>query len=432
MDGSVARRDFIRAVSGAAAASTALSYSRILGAADRVRLGVIGCGGRGVGDMNNFLALGNVDVTALCDVYGAQIDIARKTATNAVPLKDHRQLLDRKDVDAVLIAVPDHWHLPITVDALNAGKDVYVEKPLTLSIEEGPAIVKAARLNKRVCQVGMQQRSGKHYLQAKQEYFDTGKIGKITLARTWWHGNTYHLRRAPDALQTQPADMDWAKFVGPLTWRDYDPQQYYNWRAYLDYGGGQITDLFTHWIDVVHMFTGQDVPVAATAAGGIYHYKQDRTAPDTINVLLDTRHPSRQRSRRRWRPGSRAKGSSSAGPKAASGSRGPATSTTRSRHPAPPPPRRRGGAPDRLRGRRRSWCRRREASIAITCRTSWTASCRARRRTGTCRWDTAPRRRRISGTSPTSRNGGSSSTRCASRSFRAEATHDLVDTEGSG
>jgi predicted dehydrogenase len=287
MDGVLPRRDFIRAVSGAAAASTALSYSRILGAADRVRLGVIGCGGRGVGDMNNFLALGNVDVTALCDVYGAQIDIARKTATTAVALEDHRQLLDRKDVDAVLIAVPDHWHLPITVDALNAGKDVYVEKPLTLSIEEGPAIVKAARLNKRVCQVGMQQRSGKHYLQAKQEYFDTGKIGKITLVRTWWHGNTYHLRRAPASLQTQPADMDWARFVGPLTWRDYDPQQYYNWRAYLDYGGGQITDLFTHWIDVVHMFTGQDLPVAASAAGGIYHYKQDRTAPDTINVLLE-------------------------------------------------------------------------------------------------------------------------------------------------
>jgi predicted dehydrogenase len=164
---------------------------------------------------------------------------------------------------------------------------VYVEKPLTLTIEEGPAIVKAARLNKRICQVGMQQRSGKHYLQAKQEYFDTGKIGKITLVRTWWHGNSYHLLRAPASLQAQPADMDWARFVGPLTWRDYDPQQYYNWRAYLDYGGGQITDLFTHWIDVVHMFTGQDVPIAASAAGGIYHYKQDRTAPDTINVLLE-------------------------------------------------------------------------------------------------------------------------------------------------
>ena len=280
------RREFIQAAA-ATTAATALSYSRILGANDRVRLALIGCGSRGIGDMNNFIKIGTVDVPALCDVYGARIDEARKAAANAKGYADHRQVLDLKDIDAVIIAVPDHWHTAITIDALNAGKDVYVEKPLTLRIEEGPEIVKAARVNKRICQVGMQQRSGKHYLQAKQEYFDTGRLGKITLVRTWWHGNTFHLRRAPAALLTQPADLDWARFVGPLHWRDYDPQQFYNWRAYLDYGGGQITDLFTHWIDVVHMFTGQDVPVAASASGGVYHYKDGRTAPDTINVLLD-------------------------------------------------------------------------------------------------------------------------------------------------
>jgi predicted dehydrogenase len=282
----VDRREFIQ-TAAATTAATALSYSRILGANDRVRLGLIGCGSRGVGDMNTFLKIGTVDVPALCDVYGARIEEARKTAPGAKAFTDHRHVLDQKDVDAVIIGVPDHWHTAITVDALNAGKDVYVEKPLTLTIEEGPKIVKAARVNKRVCQVGMQQRSGKHYLEAKQAYFDTGKLGKITLVRTWWHGNTFHLRRAPAVLQTQPADLDWARFLGPLHWRDYDPQQFYNWRAYLDYGGGQITDLFTHWIDVVHMFTGQDVPTGASASGGVYHYKDGRTAPDTINVLLD-------------------------------------------------------------------------------------------------------------------------------------------------
>src|SRR6185436_10018277 len=147
--------------------------------------------------------------------------------------------------------------------------------------------VKAARINNRICQVGMQQRSGKHYLQAKQEYFDTKKLGKITLARTWWHGNGYHLRKAPAELQQQPSNLNWARFLGPLKWRDWDPQQYWNWRAYLDFGGGQVTDLFTHWIDVVHMFTGVDVPIAGTAAGGVYYYKDGRTAPDTINVLLE-------------------------------------------------------------------------------------------------------------------------------------------------
>ena len=279
----VARRAFLRGVT----AATALSYSRVFGANDRLQLGVIGCGERGRSDMGKFIKAGNTDVVALCDIYGAQIDRAKQAAPNARSFTDHHALLALKDVDVVLIAVPDHWHAAIATDALNAGKDVYVEKPLTLKIEEGPGIVKAARLNNRVCQVGMQQRSGKHYLEAKRLYMDTGKLGKITLARTWWHGNSYHLRKAPASLQTQPANLDWAHFLGPLKWRDWDPQQYWNWRAYLDFGGGQVTDLFTHWIDVVHMFMGQDNPISASAAGGVYNYKDGRTAPDTINVLLE-------------------------------------------------------------------------------------------------------------------------------------------------
>ncbi len=276
-----------RTLLGGTAALTALSYSRVQGANDRVQLGVVGCGDRGRSDMGNFIKAGNVDVTALCDVYAAQIDRAKQAAPNAQSFKDHRRLLEVKELDAVLIAVPDHWHAAVTIDALNTGKDVYVEKPLTLRIEEGPEIVKAARVNNRICQVGMQQRSGKHYLQAKQEYMDTGKLGKITLVRTWWHGNGYHLRRAPAELQQQPSNLDWARFLGPVKWRDYDPQQYFNWRAYLDFGGGQITDLFTHWIDVAHMFMSKEIPISASAAGGVYHYKDGRTAPDTINVLLE-------------------------------------------------------------------------------------------------------------------------------------------------
>jgi len=279
----VPRRAFLRGVT----AATALSYSRVFGANDRVQLGVIGCGERGRSDMGKFIKAGNTDVVALCDIYGAQVDRAKQDAASARSFTDHRALLALKDVDAVLIAVPDHWHAAVATDALNAGKDVYVEKPLTLKIEEGPVIVKAARLNNRICQVGMQQRSGKHYLEAKRLYMDTGKLGKVTLARTWWHGNSYHLRKAPASLQTQPANLDWAHFLGPLKWRDWDPQQYWNWRAYLDFGGGQVTDLFTHWIDVVHMFMGQDNPTSASAAGGVYHYKDGRTAPDTINVLLE-------------------------------------------------------------------------------------------------------------------------------------------------
>ena len=280
---SVARRAFLGGIS----AATALSYSRVLGANDRINMGLIGCGDRGSHDMGRFQTHKDVDVIAVCDIYGAKIDAAQQKAPNARKFTDHRKFLEVKELDVALIATPDHWHAQIAIDALNAGKDVYVEKPLTLKIEEGPEIVKAARIHERICQVGMQQRSGQHYLQAKREYFDTGKLGKITLARTWWHGNSYHLRRAPASLQSRPSNLDWGHFLGPLKWRDYDPQQYFNWRAYLDFGGGQVTDLFTHWIDVVHMFMGQDTPKSGVAAGGVYHYKDGRTAPDTINVLLE-------------------------------------------------------------------------------------------------------------------------------------------------
>jgi predicted dehydrogenase len=277
------RRHFLRGVS----AATAVSYSRVLGANDRIQLGAIGVGERGRHDMGKFQKSSQVDVRAVCDIYAEQIDKARQMAPEAKSFTDHRKLLEMKELDVVLIATPDHWHASTTIDALNAGKDVYVEKPLTLKIEEGPRIVKAARVNECICQVGMQQRSGKHYLQAKHEYFDRGKLGKITMARTWWHGNTYHLRRAPAYLQQRPSNLDWARYLGPLKWRDWDAQQYWNWRAFLDFGGGQVTDLFTHWIDVVHMFMGKDNPTSGVAAGGVYHYKDGRTAPDTINVLLE-------------------------------------------------------------------------------------------------------------------------------------------------
>jgi predicted dehydrogenase len=282
-DTAIRRRDLFRG----SLAFTAASYSRILGANDRLGLGVIGCGERGRGDMRLFLKQTGVQVVAVCDIYGEMIDRAQQMAPGAQAFTDHRKLLELKEVDIVLIATPDHWHAQTTIDALNAGKDVYVEKPLTLKIEEGPEIVKAARVNERICQVGMQQRSGPHYIQAKKEYIDTGRLGKITLARTWWHGNVYHLRRAPERLRQKPSNLDWARFLGPVKWRDWDPQQYWNWRAYLDFGGGQITDLFTHWVDVVHMFLGQDIPVSAVGAGGVYVYKDGRTAPDTINVLLE-------------------------------------------------------------------------------------------------------------------------------------------------
>jgi len=284
------RRDFIagsaRGALGAGLALSAAHWNDVRGANDRVRLGVIGTGARGQEVMRWFQKEPEIEVVALCDCYAKLLEQAlAKTEGKAKAYTDYRALLESRDVDAVLIATPDHWHKQMAVDACNAGKDVYIEKPLTFSIDEGHEIIRAVKSSNRVLQVGLQQRSGEHYLEAKQEYVDKGKLGKITLVRTWWHGNSYHLRK-PNFTE-MPEGLDWKAFLGPVAYREFDALQFYNWRAYLDFGGGQITDLFTHWIDVVHWFLGEELPIEANAAGGIYQYKDGRTAPDTICLQLE-------------------------------------------------------------------------------------------------------------------------------------------------
>lgn len=283
------RRRFVTGAAAAAAGAftmPAKSWARVMGANDRVRLGVIGTGSRGIQVMRVFHGNADAQVVALNDVYDTNLRQAREIAgADAASFTDYRALLESPTVDAVLIATPDHWHAPIAIAAARAGKDIYIEKPLTHQLEEGYAIAAAVRENGRVMQVGLQQRSGAHYLRAKQEYFDSGVIGKVTFVRTVWHGNTFHLRQ-PN-FTAQPDGLDWQAWVGPATPRPFNAHQFYNWRSYFDFGGGTITDLFNHWIDVAHWFMGDDVPVAATAVGGIYHYPDGRTAPDTVNVLLE-------------------------------------------------------------------------------------------------------------------------------------------------
>jgi predicted dehydrogenase len=286
------RRRFItRTGAGAAGLSlTAASWSNVLGANDRVRLGVIGTGNRGGDVMSWFQKEADVEVVALCDCYDVNLNAAlAKTEGKAKTFTDYHALLASKDVDAVLITTPDHWHSRMAIDALNAGKDIYIEKPLTFSYEQGHDIIKAVKANNRVAQVGLQQRSGEHYKEAKSEYIDKDKLGKIAFVRTWWHGNGYHLRKAN--FKDKPAGLDWKAFLGPAKYREFDAQQFYNWRAYFDFGGGQITDLFTHWIDVVHWYMGEDLPIAAASSGGVYAYPDGRTAPDTISIQLE--YPSK-------------------------------------------------------------------------------------------------------------------------------------------
>ncbi len=237
--------------------------------------------------MSLFQQSPSVQVTAVCDVYGQRVDAAQQRAPGAKGFADHRKLLEMRELDAVLIATPDHWHAQTAIDSMEAGKDVYVEKPLMRLREEGPRIVKAARVNERICQVGLQQRSGWPYLRARDEFVKPGRLGKITLARTWWHGAAGGLSGRPRTAMEKPSNLDWARFLGPVGWHEWNPRMYFNFRAFLEFNGGIITDFFTHWVDAVHMMLGIDNPTAVMAAGGIYLDKEYRTAPDNAHCLVE-------------------------------------------------------------------------------------------------------------------------------------------------
>jgi predicted dehydrogenase len=271
----------------AGAAVTALSYTRILGANDRIGLGVIGLGVRGTAVMSLFQKNDDVEVRALCDVYGLRVEQARqKSAPNAKTLADHRELLDMASVDAVLAAAPDHWHKDLAIDAMNAGKDVYSEKPMCRKREEAPLMVKAARATGRICQIGLQQRSGQIYLEPRELFVQSGAIGKISHIDAVWHSGVQ--RPLPKDPAEKPAGLDWMRFLGPVSYRDWNPGQYLDFRAFLDFNGGKMTDFGHHWMDTVHMFMGERAPNSAVFAGGIYYDQRDgRTAPDTCNALFE-------------------------------------------------------------------------------------------------------------------------------------------------
>lgn len=269
-----------------AAAITALSYSKILGANDRIGLGVIGTGDRGTYVMTVFQKNPDVEVRALCDVYPKRIDAAQEKAPNTKTFVDHRQLLELKEVDAVLVGSPDHWHAAHAIDAMNAGKDVYSEKPLCRTLDEAPQIVRATRVTGRICQIGLQQRSGPIFLEPKQRFVDSGEIGKISHIDAIWDGGPAH--PLPQEPAEKPSNLDWIRFLGPVRYRDWVPAQYLDFRAFLDFNGGRLTDLGHHWLDAIHMYMGEKPPHSVVFAGGVYFdFHDGRTAPDTCNALFE-------------------------------------------------------------------------------------------------------------------------------------------------
>ncbi len=279
------RRTFLK---GSALAWTAASYSRILGANERIRLGVIGTGGRGQYLMKQTVAGDLAEFVAVCDVYDVRRRQAAGIATSAVKeYGDHRQVLAHNDIDAVIVATPDHWHASITIDACRSGKDVYCEKPFVHTPQDGLAVVKAVRENKRVLQVGTQQRGQPQFIEAKQRFVDSGVMGKVGLARAWYTSNAGYIKEAPKGMERKPAGLDWERWLGPAPKVPWNPGIYFSPYKWLHYDGGMIMGIGIHVIDSAHHLLGLEKPKGAVAGGGIYFYNDGRDSPDVITCSID-------------------------------------------------------------------------------------------------------------------------------------------------
>jgi len=279
------RRQFTRS-SVAAGALTALSAGRVLGANERIRLGFIGLGNRGDQVLDGFLEHKDAEVVALADIYRPYLDFAaRKAGGNPSVHKDYRQLLDRKDVDAVVVCTPDHWHALQTIDACAAGKDVYVEKPLSLCVAEGRAMVEAARKYNRVTQVGLHRRSS-DFVREACEFVRKGGIGHVTVARAFHIQNEFPKGIGNPPNEEPPPDFDWEAWLGPAPKVPYNKNRaFYRFRWFYDYSGGQLTNFGVHYLDVIHWALGHDAPLAVTAMGGKFAIPANREVPDTLEVL---------------------------------------------------------------------------------------------------------------------------------------------------
>jgi len=279
------RRSVLKAVAGAGL-MTAGSLRRVLGANDRVRVGLIGHGLIGTRHLLDFKAQPDVEIVAVSELSEERLEAAATAAgTSPARYKDFRKILDRPDVDAVVVSTPDHWHALMTILACAAGKDVYVEKPLTLVLREGEWMQQAASANKRVIQVGTQQRSGKHY-QRSAGLIKDGHIGDVRSVRMASYRNILPGFTKPVGDRLSPAD--WDMWLGPAPFVPYDPARcLYHFRWFWDYSGGQTTNLLAHHIDSVQWMMELAPPLKVAAMGGRYSLKGIGETPDVFEALFE-------------------------------------------------------------------------------------------------------------------------------------------------
>ena len=279
-----ARRSAMAGLGGVAA--SAFAAGRVLGAADRVRLGVIGVGNRGDQVIDAFLRHKDCEIIAISDLHEPYLDAAsRKIGGEPRRFHDYRKLLDLKEVDAVVVATPDHWHALQTIHAFQAGKDVYVEKPLSLTVAEGGRMADAARRYDRVTQVGIMRRSSPYHKEAA-EIVRSGGIGRVTFVRAFHLRNEWPKGIGAPADGEAPAGFDWDLWVGPAPLKRYNKNRtFYRFRWFYDYSGGQLTNFGVHYLDMIHWALGRDTPLAVAAMGGKFAIEDNREIPDTLEVM---------------------------------------------------------------------------------------------------------------------------------------------------
>jgi predicted dehydrogenase len=251
---------------------------------DTLNIGCIGTGGRCRALMKVLAGMPGIRLGAVCDVWEDSREQGKKLADpQAFVTVDYHEVLERRDIDAVVIGAPDHWHVPMLVDACAAGKDVYVEKPLTHDLSEGAAAIEAQNHHQRVVQVGMQQRSMPQFQKA-YEIVRAGGIGSIHKVHLTWNRNTADARRVSYGID--PATVDWKRFLGNAKNQPFDEYRFRQWRWFWDFGGGILTDLMVHFIDVAHWFLDLDHPDAAATIGDQFTPDCGWETPDTIQTLL--------------------------------------------------------------------------------------------------------------------------------------------------
>jgi predicted dehydrogenase len=252
---------------------------------DQLVLGVIGSGGRGTAVMKVFQSHADVKVGAICDVYEPNLEhaisVAVKGGSQPKAYRNYKDLLVGKDIQAVLIATPEHWHFQMVIDAIAAGKDIYVEKPLCRTPEEGVALIQAEKTSKCVIQVGMQRRSYDLYLTARK-VVASGTLGQVRMVRSWWLNNS---------LQAKPAiklegKLDWEQWQGPAEHRAFDPNRFRNWREYSEYSGGIVADQGVHVFDGIHLLMNAGYPVAVNSSAGRVH-KERVDTPESVVVIAE-------------------------------------------------------------------------------------------------------------------------------------------------